>query len=268
MAVDRPARWSNLVRFYWWLLVLLPVLSILLSLDEARSADEAVGHAMFFGPWLLLAGAMAAFVLYRAARAADLTRADRALVAALGLGVVPLFVLVSTIGSVFQNWPRGASAAGRPLMVGLTAAWILLAIAARRTLHRGVPAGWPQLRRAAWLALAALLPPVSTMLALGQTVPDYQTRQLPQGLWPFVIGALLLAPLLFHRAISARTPAVDRVLILLSSLVVLVIAVLTGLAWHIGGGWPEGTPLRWGIAGVLIAAWIVLAAVARRRLGR
>ena len=244
------------------------MLSILLSLEEAPSADSAVGHAMFFGPWLLLAATMAAFVLYRALRSAGLTRADRAVLAGLALGVVPLFILVSAIGSVFQNWPRGANAPGRPLMVVLTAVWILLAIAARRTLHRGVPAGWPQLRRATWLAVAALLPPVSTILALGHLVPDHETNELTQGLWPFVAGSVLLAPLLFHRALSARTPDLDRVLIVLSCLAVLALAVFVGLAWHIGPGWPEGTPLRWGIAGVLVAAWIALAIATRLKLRR
>jgi hypothetical protein len=212
---------------------------------------------------------MAAFVLYRALRPGDLTRADRLVLVALALGAAPLFVLVSTTGSVFQNWPRGANAPGRPLLVGLTTAWILLALGARRRLHRDVPAGWPQLRRAAWLALGAGLPPLSTLLALGQLVPDLETGALGEGAWPFLIAAALLAPVLFHRALrSPRATDVDRVVALLACLGTIALAVFTALAWHFVRGWPEGTPLRWGVAGSFVAAWIALAAATRGKLRR
>jgi hypothetical protein len=256
-----------MVRFYWWLVALLPPLALLMALDTARtarSADEALGLSFFLAPFLLAAVVVGLALVYRASISPAVTRGERAILVLLGLAALPLFLLVSAIAHDFGGWPRGVKPEGRYVTLALTVAWVVLALAARRTLHRGSPARWHQL----WWLLVPL-PPVSLFIALVNLVPSRSADgPPPYPSWPFLAGAVAALPLVAYRALASTTATrVERVLLLLSTLSVLPFAVLIGLAWHFMGSLPSGAgPLDWAIFLFLSLGWIVLAGAIRRRL--
>src|SRR6188508_3002841 len=91
-------RWSHMVRLYWWLLVLFPILTLLTQLPTGRrprSADEAMGAGFFTIPFLLAAFLTAPALVYRAWISTAIERAERKILIGLGLAVVPLLFLIA-----------------------------------------------------------------------------------------------------------------------------------------------------------------------------
>jgi hypothetical protein len=260
-------RWSNMVRFYWWLSVLLPPVALLAAIDTARTArvaDEAMGLGFFLAPYLLAALAVAPFLAYRAWISKAITPAERRILIALGLSAVPLVILVAQICDDFGGWPRGQEHPTRALTGALTVAWVGLAIAARRTLHRDIPPRWHQL----WWLLVPL-PPVSFFIALVNLIPSKPTDdRSPYPMWPFLIGATLLLPLVAYRALfSPAATRSYRIAIVLTSLSVLPFFLLVCAAWHFAGTMPSGAgPAAWALFLGLSAGWVALAVATRLRL--
>jgi hypothetical protein len=255
------------VRWFWWLICLSPPVALLMSLDTARthpSADAALGLVFFMWPFELAALLLSPVLLYRAVRSREISRADRSVIVTLGLSAVPLFVLNAAITQFFGGWPREVAPIGRALTLACTTGWVALAIAARRTLHRGIPAGWPQLVRWLW-RLLILLPPVSMLLAIGNTVPDNTTDPGPYPLWPFLAAAVALTPLLARRAlVSPRVTDVERILIIASSLSVLPLFLLGVGAQFVRGG-PVTGAAPWAFLLALTLGWVALAVATRRK---
>lgn len=259
-------RWSRMVRFYWWLICLLPPVTLLAALDTARtarSADEALGLAFFTAPFLLTAFALGPFLAYRGLISSAITRGERAILVVLGAASVPLFFLVSAVAYYFGGWPRGIGPMGRYVTLALTASWVLLAVAARRKLHRDIPARWHQL----WWLLVPL-PPVSFFLAVANLFPPKPTDQAPYRLWPFLLGAIALTPVLVYRALFSPTATQgQRVTILVASLTVLPLFLFFCAAWQIGDAWPKDAgPGRWFLFLAWTAGWLALAVATRLKL--
>jgi hypothetical protein len=262
-------RWSPLVRWNLWALCASIPLVLLMAWDtgaHARSADEAMGDAFVMAPLILGLAVLALLTVVRAALSRALSGRDRALVIAVGLGVVPWVLVTEAIHQLIGDWHRDATLGDQLSAIALTAAWVLLALAARRVLHRGIPPGWPQLVRALWWMLC-LLPPVLLFLALLNLVPG---EDGPYRLWPFLLAACALVPLLVRRAVLDReTPRAQRVLVVLASLSVVTLSVLAVLAWHIGGAWPKAAgPGEWTFAAAVVLGSAALAVATRLALDR
>lgn len=262
-------RWSHMVRFYWWLLCLFPPVTLLAALDTARtarSADEAVGLAFFTAPFVLAAFALAPFLVYRAWMSDAITRTERIILIVLALAALPFFVLVSAICSDFGGWPRGQPHPTRPLTLALTVAWVGLAIAVRRKLHRDIPSRWHQLF---WLLLP--LPPVTFFLAVANLLPAKPSEEpSPYPPWPFLVIASALAALFAYRAlVSPTTPKLQRIFIVVACLTVLPMLVLLCAAWQIGDSWPRHAgPGRWTFFVGVVVGWMALAVATRLKLRR
>jgi hypothetical protein len=184
----------------------------------------------------------------------------------MGLSAVPLFLLVGQICDDFSGWPRGEEHPTRALTLASTAAWVGLAMAARRTLHRDIPSRWRQLF---WLLLP--LPPVSFFLALVNVVPGKPTDDpSPYPLWPFLVTVIALAAVLSYRALLSPTATrLERIFIIVSCLTVLPLLVLICAAWQIGDHWPrDAGPGRWAFFLGVVGAWVALAVATRLKLRR
>jgi hypothetical protein len=260
-------RWSRMVRFYWWLSFLLPPVALLAAIDTARTArvaDAAMGLGYFIAPYVLAAFAVAPFLVYRAWISKAITSTERRILIALGLSVMPLFLLVAQICDDFGGWPRGQEHPFRGLTMAATVVWVGLAIAARRTLHRDIPSRWYQLY---WLLMP--LPLISLFLALVNVVPDKPTDDPARyPLWPFLVIVVALGAVLAYRALLSPTVTkLERIFITVSCLTVLPLVMLIFTAWQIMDHWPKDAgPARWSFLIGVVAWWIALAVATRLKL--
>jgi len=261
-------RWSWMVRLYWWLVFLFPPFALFAAWDTgrtARSADEALGLTMFVAPFLLAALALGPALAYRAWISPRLSRAERNQLVLMGLSAVPFVVLVSMICQDFSGWPRGQAHATRPLTLALTVLWMALAIAARRKLHQGIPALWPQL----WGLALLPLPLVSFFVAVGNLFPSKPTDDPAKyPWWIFLVVAVAALPLVAYRALFSPTAAkIERVLIIVSSLTVLAFFLFFMGVWHLLESTPsEASPDAWALFYALSAAWAALGIATRLKL--
>ena len=260
------------MRWYWWLLFLAPLVTFLAALDTARtarSADEALGHAFFTANFVIAGLLMAPVVLYRSAKSTDLSRGDRALILLMGAAVLPFIGLIAAIGYYYDGWPPGRDPSeGYPILAA-GVLWLGLLIAARRTLHRGIPSGWSQLESSFWWMLC-LLPPLSVFLAFVNMTPaDSQAAEPLSDTGRSVLYATIaLSPLLVHRALfSARATTADRVLIILAALSVIPLFLFCTSTWHFITSWPaEAGVVKWLIYLGSTAGWVALAVATRLKL--
>jgi len=178
---------------------------------------------------------------------------------------VPFVVLVSVICQDFSGWPRGQAHATRPLTLALTVLWMALAIAARRKLHQGIPALWPQL----WGLALLPLPLVSFFVAVGNLFPSKPTDDPAKyPWWIFLVVAVAALPLVAYRALFSPTAAkIERVLIIVSSLTVLAFFLFFMGVWHLLESTPsEASPDAWALFYALSAAWAALGIATRLKL--
>jgi len=264
------ARWSWLVRLYWWLIFLFPPLALLIAADTARtarSADEALGLTLFVAPFLLAALVLGAALAYRAWLAPTISRGERTLLVVMGLSAVLFLLLVAMICQDFGGWPRGQAHPTRPLTLTLTALWLALAIAARRKLHHGIPALWPRL----WGLVLLPLPVFSFCVAVGNLSPSSPTDDPSKyPWWVFLAGALAALPVLAYRALlSPAVSRIERVLIVVSCSIVLAFFLLLMGVWRLLGSTPqEASPDAWALFYALSAGWVALGAATRFKLKR
>ena len=260
-------RWSWMVRLYWWLVFLFPPFALFVAWDTgrtARSADEALGLTMFVAPFLLASLALGPALAYRAWISPRLSRADRNQLVLMGLSAVPFVVLVAMICQDFSGWPRGQSHATRPLTLALTLMWLALAIAARRKLHHGIPALWPQL----WGLALLPLPLVSFFVAVGNLFPSKPTDDPSKyPWWVFLVVAMAALPLVAYRALFSPTVTkIERILIIASSLTVLAFFLFFVGVWHLLESAPAASPDAWALFYALSAGWAALGVATRFKL--
>jgi len=261
-------RWSWMVRLYWWLIFLFPPLALLAAWDSAqraRSADEALGLSMFVAPFLLMAVAMGAALAYRAWISPGLSRAERTLLVVMGLSAVLFVLLIAMICHDFGGWPRRQAHATRPLTLALTALWLALAIAARWKLHHGIPALWPRL----WWLILLPMPLVSFFVAMENLFPAKPTDDPSiYPWWVFLAGAVAALPLLAYRALLSPTVTrIERVLVIVSCVMVLAFFLLFMGVWRLLGSTPaEAGPDAWALFYALSAGWVALGIATRVKL--
>jgi hypothetical protein len=167
------------------------------------------------------------------------------------------------------DWHRRPSASDYLAGMALAAAWVLLAIPVRKRLHRGIPSGAPQLAAGAWW-LASLLPPfglfpVLSVLTTNPPPTDVADRSYP--LLPFLLLALAHPALLAWR--TRRSPdftRAQRIVIVLTSLLTVIVFLLFCMAWTVGGAPHHPGAARWTLVLAFVAAWVVLAVRTRRDL--
>lgn len=261
-------RWSWMVRLYWWLIFLFPPLALLAAWDTARtarSADEALGLTFFTAPFLLAALVLGPALAYRAWISPAITRGERIVLVVLGLSAVAFIFLVAMICSDFGGWPRGQAHPTRPLTLALTALWLALALVARRRLHHGIPALWPQL----WGLIFLPLPLVSFFVALANLFPSTPTDDPSKyPWWVFLVVAVAALPLVAYRALLSPTVArIERVLIMVSSMTVLAFFLLFMGVWRLLESTPsQASPDAWALFYALSAAWVALGVATRLKL--
>jgi hypothetical protein len=258
-----------MVRLYWWLIFLFPPLALLAAWDtakRARSADEALGLTFFTAPFLLAAIALGPALAYRAWISTGISRAERTILVLMGLSAVLFVFLVAMICADFGGWPRGRPHPTRHLTLALTASWVALAVAARRKLHHGIPALWPQL----WWILLLPLPLFSFFVTVENVVPSKPTDDpSTYPFWVFLAGAVAALPLLAYRALfSPAATRIERVLITLSCLTVLAFFLFLVGVWRLLDSAPAGaSPDAWALFHALNAGWAGLAVATRHKLG-
>lgn len=262
-------RWSWMVRLYWWLIFLFPPLALLAAWDTARtarSADEALGLTFFTAPFLLAALVLGPALAYRAWISPAITRGERIILVVMGLSAVAFILLVAQICGDFGGWPRGRPHTTRPLTLALTASWVVLAIAARRKLHHGIPALWPRL----WWILLLPAPPISFFLAVANLLPSKPTEDPSRyPLWPFLAGAVAALLLLAYRALLSPTVTrVERILVVAACLSVLALFLFFMGVWRLLESTPsEASPGAWALFYALSAGWTALGVATRLKLG-